>query len=206
MINNHNFSPQYEQLDPSKTIVDRFWLGYRANLSVPQILDCEPALHFALLRLQLIELIRASYATRAEADIIKVLNFASTHLAPRATTDPQFKKDLEMAMSLIIYSPDNLRPQLAALLNPQLRRQVANDVNEAILKSQGARREAKIKGLIRLRAWAEQKCRETKKDIPQILRLGLDSDDSDGAMGSDADQDMNGHGESIMLGDDIMVT
>ena len=177
----------------------------RLTVELEKILDCEPGLHFALLRLQLIELIRASNATQDHEDIVKVLDFASTHLAPRAPTNPQFKKDLEKAMSLLVYPTENLSPPLAALLDPQLRQEVANKVNEAILKSQGARREAQIKGLIKLRAWAEQKCRESKKDLPLTLRLGLDGDEQNGAAG-DGDQEMNGNGAANMMGDDVMVS
>jgi glucose-induced degradation protein 8 len=107
-------------------------------------------------------------------------------------------------MSLLIFSPDNLSPPLAALLDPQLRQDVANKVNQTILTNQGARMKARIKGLIRLRAWAEQKCRDTKKDIPAVLNLGLDADDHDGAMGSD--QEMNGNGEASLMEGDAMVT
>lgn len=52
--------------------------------------------------------------------------------------------------------------------------EVASKVNEAILTNQGKRREAKIKDLVRLRAWAENKAREAKKDIPATLSLGLE--------------------------------
>lgn len=105
-------------------------------------------------------------------------------------------------MALLIFPPDNLAPPLAALLDPNLRKTVANRVNEAILSSQGARREARIRNLVRLRAWAEQKAREAKKDLPVTLDLGLDpakAGEGDGQ--SQEDSFMQGNGEA-----DSMVT
>lgn len=139
----------------------------------PQILDTDPALHFALLRLQLIELIRTCTST-PNADITRAINFASSQLAPRAATNPEFLKDLELTMTLLIFLPTNdLQPQLAELLKPDLRRQVAGKVNEAILINMGARGEARMRSLYRLRQWSENKAREAGKDIPSSLPLGL---------------------------------
>lgn len=166
-----------------------------------QLLDCDASLHFSLLRLQLIELIRKSSQSADTNDIVTVFEFAAAHLAPRAPTNPQFQEELEKAMALLIYPSDNLTQPLAALLDPQLRADVANKVNQAILHSQGLRREAKIKGLIRLRAWGEQKCKETKKNIPaSILKLRLDSDDQGDSMMEDGEvQNANGNGNDAMV-------
>lgn len=81
-------------------------------------------------------------------------------------------------MALLIFPPERLTPQLKALLDPNLRQTVATAVNESILSSQGERREARIRSLVRLRAWAEQKAREAKLDLPETLSVGLgDGDD-----------------------------
>ncbi|KAL5118095.1 hypothetical protein ACEQ8H_003930 [Pleosporales sp. CAS-2024a] len=140
----------------------------------PQILDTDAALHFSLLRLELIELIRSS-ASSASADITPALTFASSQLAPRAATNPDFLKDLELTMSLLIFLPatGTLQKELADLLDPALRRSVASKVNEAILASMGARGEARMRSLIRLRHWAEAKARAAGKDIPPALPFGL---------------------------------
>jgi len=159
----------------------------------PLILDLDSSLHFALLRLQLVELIRTCTAS-PDHDISPALTFATTQLAPRAPTKPEFLEDLERTMALLIFPPDNLSPPLAALLDPNLRKTIANRVNEAILSSQGARREARIRNLVRLRTWAEQKARESKKDIPATLDLGLDPE-HDGAYGRE-DSVMQGNGEA----------
>ncbi|KAI9713597.1 MAG: hypothetical protein M1820_000980 [Bogoriella megaspora] len=151
----------------------------------PEILDTDSSLHFALLQLQLIELIRTSMSS-SSPDITPVLNFASAQLAPHASTNPKFLSDLEQTMALLIYPPDNLTPQLSALLDPQLRRDVATRINEAILTRSGNKPEARITTLIRLRAWAETKAREGASatgreiDLPARLSIGLDKDKNDG--------------------------
>lgn len=77
-------------------------------------------------------------------------------------------------MALLIFPTDKLSPELDHLLQPSLRREVANRVNEAILHSQGARREAKIRNLVRLRVWGEKKAREMRREIPEEGDAGLD--------------------------------
>ncbi|KAJ5195283.1 uncharacterized protein N7498_008721, partial [Penicillium cinerascens] len=122
----------------------------------PQILDEDPSLHFALLRLQLVELIRNCTST-PDGDISPALEFATSQLAPRAPTNPQFLEDLERTLALLIFPNDNLSPSLAALLDPGLRKDIATQVNEAILQNQGARKEARLRNLVKLRAFAEKK-------------------------------------------------
>jgi len=146
----------------------------------PQILDTDSALHFALLRLQLVELIRTCTSS-ASSDITPALNFASSQLAPRAATNAEFLKDLEMTMSLLIFLPTTsaLQKELNDLLEPSLRQDVASKVNEAILTNMGARGESRMRSLVRLRHWAEAKARAVGKDIPPSLPLGLqDVDDN----------------------------
>jgi len=139
----------------------------------PQVLDSDPSLHFALLRLQLVELIRTCNATPG-GDITPALTFATTQLAPRAPTNKEFMEDLERTMALLVFPSDNLEPPLAELLQPGLRQTVADRVNKAILTCQNQRRNAAIRNLVKLRAWAESTARENKKDIPARMELGLD--------------------------------
>ncbi|KAL4806415.1 CTLH/CRA C-terminal to lish motif domain-containing protein [Aspergillus unguis] len=138
----------------------------------PQILDENPSLHFALLRLQLVELIR-SCTSNPDGDITPALDFATSQLAPRAPTNPEFLEDLEKTLALLIFPKENLTPSLAPLLHSDLRRDIFAKVNAAILQDHGARTEALLCDFARLYAWAEQKAREAKKDIPDKLDLGL---------------------------------
>ena len=87
-------------------------------------------------------------------------------------------------MALLIFPPDNLSPTLAPLLDTQLRRDVAARVNEAILASQGLRRMAKLRDLVKVRAWAEAKAREGSGGVtglavklPEKLELGLEGEE-----------------------------
>lgn len=134
-------------------------------------------MHFALLRLQLVELIR-SCSSSPDGDISPALEFATSQLAPRAPTNPQFLKDLERTLSLLIFPSENLAPSLAPLLQPDLRKDIATKVNEAILQNQGAHKEARLRNLVKLRAWAEQKARESKKNIPDKLDIGLSGNEN----------------------------
>ncbi|CAI7650115.1 unnamed protein product [Penicillium pancosmium] len=164
----------------------------------PQILDENQSLHFALLRLQLIELIRTCTST-PNGDISPALEFATSQLAPRAPTNPQFLEDLERTLALLIFPSDNLAPGLASLLDPALRKDIATRVNEAILENQGARKEARLRGLVKLRAFAENKARETKKDIPDKLDIGLINETHDSTRNSNANNGTsNGASDAVM--------
>lgn len=136
------------------------------------MLDTNPELHFSLLRLQLVELIRHCNT----GDITPALEFATKKLAPRAATNRGFLLDLEQTMALLIFPHDNLQPELAALLSSDLRRTTATKVNEAVLVRQNQRREAAIRQLVRMRAWAENSARLKKKDLPETIELGLNAD------------------------------
>ncbi|KAK2593500.1 hypothetical protein QQS21_008816 [Conoideocrella luteorostrata] len=142
----------------------------------PEILDEDKALHFSLLRLQLVELIRSC---NDAGDITPALKFATEQLGPRAPTNPKFLEDLEKTMALLLFPPDGLEPQLAALLDPELRRAAADSVNKAVLEKQSARREAAIRHLVKLRAWAENSAREKGLNLPDRLDIGLKGDEQD---------------------------
>ncbi|EXJ84810.1 hypothetical protein A1O3_05483 [Capronia epimyces CBS 606.96] len=190
----------------------------------PELLDLDKKLHFSLLRLQLVELIRQSFTSSDPSLVGKAIEFAQNHLAPYAPLDAQFKIDLERAMALLIVpkeswthaaSSGSSGPStsqahddfgaLAELVDPSLRRKVAKDVNEAILQSQDQRREANIRYLVRARSWAEQLAREKKVDLPEHLSLGLDGDqiakDSQNGHGGDTEMTENGAEDNGMSAD-----
>lgn len=161
-----------------------------------QLLERDHSLHFALLRLQLVELIRNCIILPVDdPKTLTAMKFAETELAPRASTNPQFLDDLERTMTLLFYEPKNLPAQYAVLLEPKLRKDVAQRVNEALLKEQGERTKAKLYDLVRLRAWSEMKAREAKKDIPEHLSLGLE-----GIQNGQGKEPMpsNGEGEAMV--------
>ncbi|KAL8723553.1 MAG: hypothetical protein Q9225_000188 [Loekoesia sp. 1 TL-2023] len=169
----------------------------RINELNPLLLERDNALHFALLRLQLVELIRNCTA-QPNDDATPALDFAQAQLAPRAPTNPQFLEDLERTMTLLIFDRKDLPPQLATLLEPKLRKDVAQKVNEALLKEQGERTKAKLYDLVRLRAWSEQKAREAKKDLPEHLGLGLEGMGNGRGKEREEGVHSNGEGEAMV--------
>ncbi|KAJ2995162.1 hypothetical protein NUW58_g1351 [Xylaria curta] len=159
------------------------------NEVYPSILDNDEPLLFALLRLQLVELIR-NCNNSPDRDISAALKFAQTKLGPKATMKQEFLEDLEKTMSLLVFPQDeNLDPSLSDLLKPSLRRDVADQVNQAILEQQKQHKETAIRRLVKMRVWSEDVTRkETKKDLPEPIELGLDGDDADRL-----DATQNGH-------------
>lgn len=147
--------------------------------------------------MQLVELIRKC-STSPNGDITPALEFATSQLAPRAPTNPQFLEDLERTLALLIFPTENLAPSLATLLHPDLRKDIATKVNEAILQTQGLRKEARLRNLVKLRAWAEQKAREAKRDIPDHLDLGLQGDKS-GTDQSQSRTSQNGNTDDALM-------
>ncbi|KAK4159796.1 CTLH/CRA C-terminal to lish motif domain-containing protein [Cladorrhinum sp. PSN259] len=149
-----------------------------------EILDQNPKLHFSLLRLQLIELIRQCNG----GDISPALEFAHNKVGPRASVNEEFRKDLEKAMLLLIFDHESsdLRPEVKALLSTDLRVMIASKVNEAILARQAQRKEAAIRTLVRLREWAESSARDKKIPLPSSLDIGLRSEDFMESNGHDA--------------------
>lgn len=158
----------------------------------PEILDRNPALHFHLLQLRLIELIRNS-------KIAEAIQFAQSDLAPRAEEIPQFLKELEKTMTLLAFEMpkmlDSSGPasassssistpsldtkgkakavpvitmpaQIASLLEPSQRLNTAKELNEAILTSQSHRSESKLPDLLKLQAWGSTMLAE-KGDFPK---------------------------------------
>ena len=93
-------------------------------------------------------------------------------------------------MALFIFPHDKLEPPIAYLLEPRLRRDVADLVNAAITKRQNARTSAAIRGLVRLRHWAWNVAQKSKKDIPDPLEVNISGDEPDDAS---EDNRENGH-------------
>lgn len=108
-------------------------------------------------------------------------------------------EDLERTLALLIFPSDTLSPSLASLLDPSLRKDIAMQVNEAILQSQGAQKEARLRSLVKLRAYAEKKARGAKKDIPDKLDLGLVNDTHDNSSNNNGTaSNRNGTHDTVM--------
>lgn len=171
----------------------------------PEILDSDRPLHFKLRRLQLIEMIRTYLANPTKENTERALEFANQDLAPFAPTAPEFLTGLQEAMGLFILAPSSsnaseIKGPLVQLLEPGQRRKVAEEVNQAILASQGSRREARLYQLVKTRQWAEKQAREKKIDLPARLDMGLDGDQP-AENGSNGHANANGHGEDSVMGE-----
>jgi glucose-induced degradation protein 8 len=125
-------------------------------------------------------------------DIMAAINFAAQQLAPRASKDPSFVEDLNYGMCLVVFNQDKLQPDIQKLLDKNLRLQIADQVNEAILLSANEFSENQVRSLLKSRLWAEQKCREMRKNIPQKIPLGLSPDE----MVEEIREEMNGNGDA----------
>lgn len=168
--------------------------GISTDICWLQILDKNPLLHFHLLQLQLIEIIRgilAQPSAPTATDFLPAIKFATEQLSPRAPTDPQYQQALERTMALMIYPPEKMAPEFKELLDVKLREKVATEVNQAILESKGERREAKIRQLVRSRAWAETQARDAKVQLPSHISIGLDLGDEMAGI------ERNGNGEAM---------
>ena len=98
-------------------------------------------------------------------------------------------------MTLLIFPRETLLPPLDALLDPQLRKNVAQRVNEALLFSQGERTRSKLLELVKTRLFVEKKAREAKKDIPDKLLFGLDHETDRQELREDSIMQNNGDTE-----------
>lgn len=110
-----------------------------------------------LLRLHLIELIREHVTQPSPWSLTKLLEFATVHLAPRASASPECLVDLEQTMALLCFPVDSMDVSLRRLLDVSMRTKVAEKVNEGLLRAQGVISEAKIRGLVRLYMWSMKK-------------------------------------------------
>lgn len=159
----------------------------RINDIDPYFLDTYKDLHFELLRLELVELIRACNFPNTLAagnsamvdvqpgDIGPALEFATNHLARRAITagKPEFLAELERTMALLCFPPkERLPPELAYLLDADLRKRVADQVNTLLLEKQGIPGESKLANLMRLWTWSEKMMEQANIEVPVFDKLG----------------------------------
>ena len=111
-------------------------------------------------------------------------------------------------MGLFILAPPpgaagiEIKGPLSHLLEPDQRRKVAEEVNQAILASQGSRRQGRLFELVKTRYWAEKLAREKKIDLPARLDMGLDGEKPTAENGRNGHANANGNGEDSVMGED----
>lgn len=155
-------------------------------------MDSNKGLHFALLRLQLIELIKNMFnGSEAEKPQLfgAAVTFAQQNLAPYTPQSDKYKSDLERAMALLIvpkeawqsksYSSVPQNDQLSAfgplsdLVHPSLKIDIVRDVNAAILRSQGRADYSSIHKMLQIRAWAQDQAREKRLELGKSMNISL---------------------------------
>lgn len=126
----------------------------------PDILDYNPKTIFRLYQQQLIEMIR-------NGEIERALCFAQEELAPIGEANPEFLTDLERTMALLVLDPAQMGSELYDLGH---RVRVANEVNGAILVSQGHDQVAKLPNIIKMLVWTQEQL-ATKATFPKLVDL-----------------------------------
>ena len=108
-----------------------------------------------------------------DGDIKPALEFATTQLSPKAFSNANFLERLEKTMALLVYPRESLDEDLAELIHPKMRRELAQEVNSAILAYQCDRRDSAIRHLVRMRSWAETSARDQKLAVPETFDMSL---------------------------------
>lgn len=111
---------------------------------------------------QLIELIRAGKTNEA-------LDFAQEELAPKGESSPDLLPELERTMALLVLEPSQVT-EGSELFDPYHRVRLANEVNAAILQSQGHGEGAKLPALLKLLMWSQEQL-ASKAAFPCIVDL-----------------------------------
>ncbi|KAK5078148.1 hypothetical protein LTS08_003010 [Lithohypha guttulata] len=177
----------------------------------PQLLDGNKSLHFALLRLQLIELIKKMFdgPENEKPQLFgTAVTFAQQNLAPYTPQSEKYKSDLERAMALLIIPKEAWQSKsqthneqisafgpLGDLIDPSLKIEVARDVNAAILRSQGRSDHSTIHRILQTRVWAEDLARDKGIDLPADMGIDLWDAPADS-------QSQNGNNGDIQMAED----
>lgn len=127
-------------------------------------MDYNPRIIFHLLQQKLIELIR-------EGNVEGALEFAQEEVAPKGEANPEFLVELEKTMTLLILAPNGVPlTGTSDLLDPYHRIRVANEVNAALLASQGLEAESKLPSLLQLLLWSQDQL-AANANFPKINNL-----------------------------------
>lgn len=124
----------------------------RTNDLDPSILEADPDLFYALQLQVLLELIRDQRTGVA-------LHFAQQDLAPLATRRQEYLGELEQAMTLLAFGTGLSDQSCLAMLDQSRRRSLATRLNEAILYSQGHKKQSTLSHLLRRLLWEQGELR-----------------------------------------------
>lgn len=128
----------------------------RINDLDPELLDRHPRIAFHLQQQAMIEMIR-----RGESET--ALEFAQSELAPRAERHPEFLRELERTMALMVFEGKG-----ADLSDPAHRVKIANEVNQALLAMQSQDNTSKLPILLR-QLHHMQSTLSTRASFPKVV-------------------------------------
>ena len=116
------------------------------NAFDPSILDSQRKLNFCLMQQKLIELIRSG-------NLEEAVDFAARELANLGEENPEFLNDFERTMALMAFENPEESP-FGDLLRETQRQKVANQLNGAMLESQGMK-PSKLGNIMKLLFWSQ---------------------------------------------------
>jgi hypothetical protein len=116
----------------------------KLKFEYPDLLEKNQFLHFKLLLLNLIEMIKSHNEENRTVDsgdkdefILSIIDFARKKLANKALKNSKFMEELELTMTLLLYSNneqnEKLPDKLKELLESKLRKDIAGLINKAII-------------------------------------------------------------------------
>ncbi|KAL9273153.1 GID8-like protein [Drosera capensis] len=109
----------------------------------PEILETNRQLFFRLQQQRMIELIK-------NGKIKEAMDFGKEVLAPMCEANQSFLKELERTVSLLVFENVADKPHLRELLDISCCLNIANELNAAILTSQGLSKDAKVLTLLKM--------------------------------------------------------
>lgn len=116
----------------------------KVNDLYPDLLDGHPRIAFHLQQQRIVEMLRVGRVEEA-------LESAQEELASRSEGHPEFLRDLERTMTLLVFGDSTtLKGDYSKLMEPTQRVRIANEVNAALLAISSQDNESKLPLLIRL--------------------------------------------------------
>jgi len=132
--------------------------------AAPGLLCETPELHFAMLKHSLVMLI-------SSGEVVQAIAFAQSRMMPLVNDKDDLKRELEEAMSLLIFDKAEESP-LAYLTKPSLILETSRRLNQAIVQHQGKIAPSRLAHLFEEANWVQQGAAKPSraKHLPQVLR------------------------------------
>lgn len=131
----------------------------------PELFDDDKILHFHLLQLHLIELIRTGRVEEA-------LQFAQDQLIEPVEGDENMLCELERILALLVFDEPHKSP-FSDLLHPTHRQKIASEINAAILKMEHRESTSpRLNNLLKMILWAQNELDKKNIQYPKMTDFG----------------------------------